>query len=677
MTIPLRGAPLAALLLLAALAPRPAAAQDLTVRTSLPADGWVDRDDRIEIAFDRPVDGPAERVAVFFDHTDVSGLFRSTAAGLVYDPGAPPLPGGEGELVVYLVTDAGWTEIDRQPLRVRGRLGFETSEWDPGLDVSLQGQVAAGEDPDPGDVKQVDQELSGQLALRTLHGRGGLSLVGETTLLGTTRRSNALRFAEKGLDAPKVDLSAYRVEVRQGPVSVQVGNVAFGDERQLIQNFDSRGTLLDWAPGGRVDVAFALLNGSNVVGWDHLLGVDQPDHRLSAGSIGIEAFDRPGALRMEWTWLDASVLPGRSGFNQGDVNDAETSNGMAFSVRGGTAGRRLAFEAGTSRSTYDNPVDPTLAQGDDLVPVERTTRWARYAEASIGILRNAPLGGDHTARLDLAVRHQRVDPQYRSIGAYARPDIEQNRVELRGDFAGVRWTASHDRSEDNLDRVASVLTTKTRRTAATVGVPAGPVDLGYRLDRTHQFGEGVPENSGFNESHVPDQVSLHQTADVTWRGERVTAGWRLDLSNQDNRQPGRENADLKGRVNAFQLGLRPWTRLSVDLGLDLERRESVERDEVENTRRWDVRATVAALDASQLALSFSTTHQEDDANTRERDDSALDLQWSSAIPGLSGIGGQYFLRLSWTASTALDRTFEIDDDTSRWRVDSGLNLTFF
>lgn len=683
----LRGTALAALTLLVA---GPARGQDLPVETTLPPDGWVDADDSIEIVFGRPLNAPAERVAVFFDHVDVTDLFRRTADGLVYDAAAPPLPRGEGELVVYLVDAAGWREISRHALNVRSGMGFETSEWDPGVDVSLEGQVAAGEDPEPeDDIEQFDQELGAQITISSGHTRGDLAIVSETSFLGSTARSQALRFSEDGPDAPKFDLSSYRMEYRQGPVSLALGHVGFGSQRHLINRFNSRGTMLGWSPHERVEFGLAMMNGNNVVGWDNVLGLEESDHRVTSAMLGLEALERPGALRVELTWLDASILPGRSGFNQGQLNDAEESGGFAVAVTTETPGRRLSVQAGFSRSTYDNPFDPTLAQGDELVEVEEETRNARYLEAAVGLLRNVSLGETKTASIDLALRHERIDPEYQSVGAYARPDILQNVLELRGALGDVRFQATHRRAEDNLDDIPSVLTTKTRRNGGNVSFPFarilgvdGPAapwvpELRYTVDRTHQFGEGVPENSGFDPSHVPDQVSTNHTVDLGWRWSRVTFGWRLNLSDQDNRQPGRENADIENRANALRLGLRPHRRVSVDLGLNLDRRESVEREEVDETTRWSVRTSLSAFTASQLSLSWSTTHNQDEAETRERDASTLDLQWSSAVPGLDRFGGQYFLRFSRNATETVDREFDFFDDRSDWRIDSGLNFSFF
>lgn len=664
------------------------AQEPLTVETNLPADGWIDRDVRLEIRFGRTLQA-GERAAVFFDHTDVTALFVPAGEGLAYDPASPPLPRGEGELVVYLV-GAGWTEALRQPLRVRSRLGFEQSSWDPGIDLSVEGQVAADQDPDPEeDIEQLDQKLVGQFVLRSNHVRQGMVVVGETTFVGSSDQEAALRFGEEGDDAPKIDLSSYRVDYRQGDVSMSLGAVGFGQQKHLINGFTSRGTLLTWSPGERVDFSLAMVNGNNVVGWDNFFGLEEPDHRVSGAILGLEALERPGGLRFEATWLDSSILAGRSGFNQGDINDAEESRGFAVAVTSATAGQRFSLQAGFARSTYENPFDPTLAQGDDLVEVEEETKNARYVEASAGILKDLKLGENRTASLDLAFRHERIDPEYQTVGAFVRPDQMQNQVDLRGTIAGVRISGSHARNEDNLDDIASILKTRSRQSTADISIPFAQLfgveapraawlpQARYAWNRTHQFGEGVPENSGFNASHVPDQVSVQQNASLDWHWSRVNVGWQLNHSDQDNRQQGRENADLVNLANTFVLGVRPIDRLSVDLELNLERRESKERDEVDKTRRVGARTSLGVLSASQLSLTWSMTHREDEAETTESDDTSLDLQWASAVPYLGRFGGQYFVRLSRSSTESLDRSLDIDDDRSDWRVESGLNFSFF
>jgi hypothetical protein len=669
--------------------PLPLIAQDLTVTPNLPAEGFVQRDHAIELALSREIDPAIERLAVFFGPTDVTDLFRRDVQALRYDPAYASLPSGEDELIVYRVgADGSWSELARFPLRVVGRGGFETARWDPKLDLGIQGNLTEGHEPDEnGPPRDTYQDLQGQLTFATEATRGDMRIVSETAVFGTSYRPQALRYGELGRDAPEIDLSSYVLRLDRGDVSLSLGHVGIGQQRHLINGFNSRGTLLGYKPHPRLDFSFGAMNGTSIVGWRNFVGLDEPDHRVLSAVAGFEGFQRPGALRVELTWLGASALP-QSGFNQGDINDAEESDGMALRVLSSLIDDRVRLEGGFSRSTYDNPFDPTLAQGDDLVEVDEETRNARYVEASADVLRNLKVWGTQTATLTLAMRHERVDPLYQSLAAYVRPDALQNQVELRSSIAGIQLQASHDRSEDNLDEIESILTTKTRRNSGSVGFPVATVfgiqseaawlpQLRYGIDRTHQFGEGIPPNSGFSASHVPDQVSLAHTASADWRWSRISFGWRLNRSKQDNRQTGREAADLVNRSNGLSLGLTAHERLRFDFDLNLEKRDARERSEIDRTRRWGARANWSVFDRTTMSLSWAATHAEIRNDASERDDTTLDAQWSSFIPYLDRFGGQYFLRYSRNSNESLDVATDESDERENWSVDSGLNFSFF
>ncbi|MGH2657354.1 MAG: hypothetical protein ACRDIZ_11765 [Actinomycetota bacterium] len=654
----------------------------------LPSEGFLSADTSVEIRLHRPLD-EGERIAVFLGTTDVSDLFRSDSSGIRYDASLMPLPSGENELVVLHVHGDVWTEVVREPLKVLTPLGFQVARIDPGLDVGLEGLLTEGHDPTDNTPPRGEyQDLSGRLGIESEHLRDGLRITSSTQLIGTSYRPEALRFGELGSDAPKIDLSSYLVTYEQADMAISLGHVGFGNQRHLISGFNSRGTLFTYSPGERFDVSLGMANGTNLVGYGNLVGLEEPDHRVMSGTIGFEALPRPGALRVELTGMGASVLP-LSGFNQGDVTDAEESEGFGARIEAATTGGRFRLDAGLARSRYLNPNDPTLAQGDELVPVRETTKDARYLEVGMDLLRNVALGSTRTASLAFGFRHERVDPLYQSIGAYARSDMLDNAFEMSGAVAGFQFQGAHIRSEDNLDDIASILKTLTRRTSGSLAFGLAEVTgiqgvgaawlprIQYGIDRTHQFGKDLPENGDFNASHVPDQVSVNQRAGADWQWSRVAFGYSWNRSSQDNRQEGRESADLVNRVHALGVGLQPHERLSIDLTLDLERFESEERAEVENTRRTGVRTNWRAFDRTTMSFSWAKTHNEDEAATREVDNTTLDAQWSSFVPWLGAIGGQYFLRLSRTLGEQIDREFDFDDRRLNWSVDSGLNFTFF
>ena len=666
-------------------------AQDLSVTSNLPADGFVERDHAVELTLSRPLDPAVERVAIFFGSTDVTDLFRRERDALRYDPAGARLPSGERELVVYRVgVDDTWSEVARMPLRVVGRGGFSAARWDPTLAFGIQGSLSEGHDPNENEPTRdpAYQDLTGELTLASEHVRGGLRIVSETKVIGVTYEPQSLRFGTVGENAPEIDLSSYVVTLQRGDLSFSLGHVGFGEQRHLVQGFNSRGALLAYKPIDRIDLSMGVMNGSSIVGWRNPFGLSEPDHRVLGATAGIEAFRRPGALRFEATWLGASRLP-ESNYNQGEVNDAEESSGVAFRVLTATAGRRLQLETGYTESRYDNPSDPKLAQGDELVPVEEETKNARYVQASADVLRNRKLFGTRTATVGIAFRHERIDPLYQSIGAYVRPDMLQNQLDLRSTIAGIQIQASGARSEDNLDDIETILTTKTKRGSGSVTLPLATVlgvrppravwlpQLRWGMDRTHQFGEGVPPNSGFNASHVPDQVSLSHNASADWRWSRISFGWKFNRSKQDNRQTGRENADLRNRAHGFTLGVTAHERLRLDFNLNLERREALERDEVDKTRRWGVRGDLSVFDRTTLGASWAMTHFDAKNGIQERDDSTLDAQLSSFVPYLDRFGGQWFVRLSRTSNENLDTQIGVGDDRSQWSLDSGLNFNFF
>jgi hypothetical protein len=667
----------------------PAAGQPrppITVGVSVPADRFIPRDAAIVLELSRPLDPAAERMAVFFGSTDVSALFEAEAAGLRYAAGVLPLPSGESEIVVYHVTGGEWVEIVRQPLKVAGRLGITTAGVDPNLDMGLKSRLGFGRVPAvPAPDRTTYHDLDGKFGLETevVH-VGGRTVVARSAMVGTSHRESSLRFREKGADAPRVDLSSYLVQIQQGGLRLAAGHVAAGNQRHLINSFSSRGTAVSYARGSRVEASVAALHGSNLVGWDDLLGITEPEHRMLNAMVGLEALPRPGALRIELSALDGSVLP-RSGFNRAAVTDAEQSRGMAVRVQAAGLNRRLRLDAGFSRSAFDNPADPLLAQGADLVEVQRETRNARYLESSLDVLRALRLTGRRTARLTIGLAHERVDPLFRTVATYARADQLQNRVELRGDVAGVSLGANHSRGENNLDEVPSVLKTLTRRTGVDVRLPAATVlgvrpsgwwpNLGYRLDRTHQFGAAVPGAGGFEPSHVPDQVSDNQTATAEWRWRRASIAYQFNRSLQDNRQPGREQADLKTQSNGVNLTLSPVRSLSLTGSLSQADAHNVERDETDRTRRYSGGVNWTPLRGSTLALQLSETRRDNGGSVRA--DRSLSSQWSSPVPGLDRFGGKWHLRFARSANETRNATLDLDQRRSDWSLDSGLSFRFF
>lgn len=98
-------------------------------------------------------------------------------------------------------------------------------------------------------------------------------------------------------------------------------------------------------------------------------------------------------------------------------------------------------------------------------------------------------------------------------------------------------------------------------------VPPTPATLTLSYDRIHQFGRGLPVNGQFDPSHVPDQVSRNAAGGLEWQGSDWRVGLQRNWTHQNNRQPGRVNADFETFVDSFSSSWAATDHL--DAGVEL------------------------------------------------------------------------------------------------------------
>lgn len=666
---------------LATLAVSPVAGQQPALTSDLPASGFIAGTRAIHLKSAAPL-GDAQRVVVFVDDTDVSALLETSASAWRYDAAMLPIESGVHELIAWIVeSDTTWHEALRTTFTVPGTLGIAEADVKPTLELGVKSRLASAFEPAVPGERATYNDFDGRFGVATeVTHYGGTRFGTRAQVIGNSERNRALRYRELEDDAPLVDLSSYVAEVKHRGVQLAVGNLAAGSARHLIQGFNSRGAGLSLAGGSRVQVTANALHGSDLVGWSDPVGIGEPDHRILTGSIGIEALRQAGALRIEMTALDGSILP-RSGFGRAAVTDAETSTGYAFRVQSQALDRRVRVEAGFTSSTFDNPDDPALAQDTVLVAVERETRAARFVQTSLEVLRAVGIGSGRTVSLTAGFAHERVDPLFRTVAAYTRADQLQNRWELRGDLAGLTVTANHARSHNNLDELESLLTSHTRRTGVDAALPLGSImraqswlpTLRWRTDRTHQFGAHVPVNGGFSESHVPDQVSTDRSLGADMRLSFASVGYRHDRSIQDNRQVDRENADLERATHSVRATVTPIRALSASVDVAFTEAVSLERDETDTTRRIGATLNWMPLRESVLGLQLSSARAENDVRDSTRDDLTWSVQWASPVPGLDRFGGKLLLRFARAENTARESDTELR--RANWMVDAGFNLS--
>ena len=666
----------------------------LTISTDFPADTWVDAYQPIGLRLSRPLNIQTERLAVVIGRTDLSALFTVTPLVARYSANTLQLPAGENELAVFLVTRGEpWQELVRIPIRVRTRSGFHKTDVKPGLTLTTNGQIAPGSEVGAARPPYAGVTFNPAFQTTLVNDNGTFEL--QSNFLAVTKQAQALRFGAQGTRAPKFDLSDYLVRGINGPLTASLGHVSFGSSRHLVSGVASRGVTAALAVAKIAELSIAAMNGTSIVGWDNPTGFNRNDHRILGATFKVDALrERPGAALFDVTLLQGAQLP-QAGFTEGLVNDKERSRGVAFHVAGKAPGDRLTLDAGYSVSRFENPHDPALAQGLTLVAVKPETKAARFADVTLSLLRDAAISKTVKANLSATLRHERVDPLFRTLGASVQANVLQNVLDLTGGIGPLAVQASHARSEDNLDDLESALKTFTRVTSANVGLPIGSVfraskpplflpQLTWTMSRTHQFATDLPVNSDFAETHVPDQMSTSQSLDLQWTVGKWRGGYRYNLSAQDNRQVGRENSDLDNLAHNVAAAFSPKTWLDFTGSLAFEGADNKEVDQQTHTKRAGAGVDVRATRDLTLTSAFTRTWMDDDPQTMESSNDELSVELSRnfrllrrAAERPSGRVFLRYLRQSAGSSQFVEGTRANDTSRSNWALNSGVSVNAF
>lgn len=662
-------------------------------------DGWLRDDQPLVLHLAPDLRARAAQLRFVLGHSDVTALVDpapASAAGaldrpLRLVPRATRWPAGESELVMYDGDD--WTERARLPMKVLTRGGFESSTWTPQLDLRadgrphVQGQAAA-----LADGRSRREGLHGQAGLGWSGQRAGWQFEAAAHLAGSSDPAKALRAAERADQAPRVDLADYRVALAHDGRRIELGHLAGRAHPLLVQDPARRGLALHSALGPTADISLHVLSGTALVGWDHLLGVTEAEHRAQLLSAGVELLPaRPGGLRAELGVLDAAVLPRRD-FNAGSVPDAERSQGLSLSLAGQTAGERVRGSLALARSRFVNPFDPALALDGELRAVQPATRNAAAADLQLALLASAE-GAVRPYRLRLDLHHERAAPLYRSLMAAVTPDQSLSRWGLHGQWAGATAQWQWRRRLDNLDHVATLLRTRTDEQQATLNLPvaswraeAAPRAWwpGLTLDwqQVHQFAVNLPrtEDSGFAASQRPDQMNRTLQLRLDWTRPWGQWAYALNRARQDNRQPGREAADFATLGHVFSASRAFGETLRVNVELSRQRQLNAEQAQVQRTRaltlhvdwtpdeRWTLGGGLALQRAADSLQRSRTRHEDWFVLAARR----------FAIPQIDKpLPAQWQLRLAGQADRQDDRTFGLTSDVRGWWLDVGLSIGFY
>jgi hypothetical protein len=658
-----------------------------------PADQYQSGRATLELSLSRALDARTERLGLLIGTVDVSGLVDVRGQRVRYRASALRLPSGESEIIAYLVSASGnWQEIGRIPLKVRTRAGLDQGRV--AMDLSSTGQLtqrAANGAASP--RRGANQDLTLRLGAEGQMSRRGWTITSQANALGVTDQAQRLRWSELQAGAPAIDLSDYRIRITDGRSHVTVGSVTAGNHRHLLNNFQSRGIATALAPASFATFEAAALNGTNVVGWSNALGVMQPDHQVWSAALSMELVpSRPGAIHVRVSGLDGAVLP-RTSINEAAVTDAEKTRGVGVEVTMSDPQQRIRFTGGFARSRYLNPADPLLRGSANLVPVRGTVRSARYADLGLQILRGLTLTDSIQATLAALLRHERVDPLYRTIGGNLQADVESNGLELTGSLRAVSLQGSASESHDNLAHIASILTTRTRTRGVIGALPVSALfggglgvwywptmNISWQLVR--QFGEGLPTNGDFSASHIPDQMNRNESASLSWQRGGASLGYRWNRSSQDNRQTGRQQADFRAVVHGLTLSMTPVARLSSSLDLSAERQRNMESASTQSLERVGATAQCHLAHGTSLSGSLSQAWGRDPMSALRTRNTEHHLELSQGFTLYrrldSGPQGRVYLRYARTRAALLPfETPSLVAPRMAWNLNAGGSLRLY
>lgn len=659
-------------------------------------------DDALTFTVNRLPSAEEGELRLVLGRTDVSGMLRATrgdgrTAVVAFEPGVFVLPEGSTQAILYLVDVGGrWVEVGQWTVRVARSSSFSVSEVTPSLVIGVEGQLDEGHSGDAQAPRpRTYQDGSLQAGLQSRHVSDDLELRSSWSFTGATRNEKTLRFSEKEDAAYNVDLVDFLLELEKGDTHVAAGHVSFGNNPLLVDSFSTRGVSLSHQLTRRFDVSFSSMNATSIVGFNNFSGLGSSSHRLDAASIGFEVMpSRPGALRAELTYMDASQESDLN-FDVGEIADAETSEGWGLRILGATPSGRLRADLAFASSRFFNPSDPFLDFGDDVVATQATRDVARHVEVTYALLENWQLGSSITSSMTLTYVHDRADPLYRSLGAYVQADQLSDQLSLSGHVGHINLAANHVRSEDNLDDVPTILKTKTRNTSVSLNTALQQLlghaespsmlwpSINYSYNRAHQFAANDPneEESGFNGgSHLPDQMNTSHEVGIDWSGSVWSVGLRTAMSDQDNRQTGREESDFELIDYSANVGWRATDALNIGLSWTTGSNEDKEAQLKRRTRSYGVNVDWQISQNWSFAGNYDSGKDDDSAGqaTSKNNAASAQVSWSFELHAFGRkLPGQLFLRYSEQENESRDNLFDFESDAQTWFLNSGLSLTLF
>jgi hypothetical protein len=277
------------------------------------------------------------------------------------------------------------------------------------------------------------------------------------------------------------------------------------------------------------------------------------------------------------------------------------------------------------------------------------------------------------------------------VGAHVQADAENNGLNVNSTVGPISLQAMTTGTRDNLDGIESILTTRTRNRSVNSAVAIGSLlgasgwywpNLTLSWQRMRQYGEAVPINSDFTPTHVPDQVSTSESANLSWSQGLWNLSYSLSRSFQDNRQTGRENSDFRAATHTVGLGVTPARSISVNVDFSADRQHNLEANTTQRMKRVGVRTQLQIT--RNTAVSGTSSHSwgfqpYGDQHTRNTDYN-VELSQGVTFYGRRDRGsqGRIFIRYaSRRASLTSSEAFLAPPNNDTWTLNAGASFRLY
>lgn len=517
--------------------------------------------DNISLVFANAANSGDGQFAVIVGTEDLTANFRWVSPTQLEGVfAAMPLPVGTSTLKVYQITTGNqWLELGQTQISVAAAAdaapGAKVPVFKPTLIVGIKAQLAeahsAAATPP---VRATYADVTTQASLQTEHGDTDWSLKSQINLVGSTYQPEAVDFANQGIDAPRLDIANYLVEgsftSKLGVTGIALGHVQAGNNPLIAAGIANRGVALTHKFNERFDVTAAFQNGNAVVGGLNPLGLNDREHQLSTISAGIELLERTGGLRVETTIFSGVVKPKLTA-GIATLQDAEESHGYGLRAKGQNADASLRADLAFARSAYTPKGDSALS----IQPGPTTNAMTWYADVSYDLLKNIPISKDYPLSLTIQGKHEHAGMGFKSLGAGAPGDFKADTVSLNATLGVITSQLQIIRRTDNVDNSVIFLKNRTQGYNLTAGFPLGQMidsakpplwapTVSLTQSRTRNYADNAFIPAGQTLADLTNVYVTNQALGMNWVANKLTLGYQLSRTLQDNQQLGLEMMDV-------------------------------------------------------------------------------------------------------------------------------------